>query len=67
MSVNTEYASKRDSGRLTAPELATMSLEDLMRSLAVVEPRYRNVNPAQFKPLPLFKVIWESLTPRSQP
>ncbi len=65
MSVNSEYASKRGSGRLAAPELATLSLEDLMRSLAVVEPRYRNVNPAQFKPLPLFKVVWENFTLRS--
>lgn len=61
MEINEEYASKRKSGRLAKPELVTHSYEQLVSKLIRSNPRYTGASPAQFKPLPLYQVFWESL------
>ena len=61
MEINEEYASKRKSGRLAKPEVVTHSYEQFVSKLRHSDPRYTGTNPAQFKPLPLYQVFWESL------
>ena len=59
--INEEYASKRKSGRLAKPEIVTQNYEQLVSKLMRSDPRYTGTSPAQFKPLPLYRVFWESL------
>jgi hypothetical protein len=59
--INIEYATKRSSGRLAPPELVRESYGRLVDSIRESNPRYRGSNPAQFKLLPLYKVMWEDL------
>ena len=62
MEVNEEYASKRKSNRLAKPEMVTRSYEQLVIQLMCSDSRYAGTSPAQFKPLPLYQVFWESLS-----
>lgn len=61
MEINSEYASKRKSGRLAEPELVVDTYESIMGKLIKADPRYKNSSSAQFKPLPLYKIYWEDL------
>lgn len=59
--INSEYASKRASDRLNAPEVITMPAEALLATLARALPRIAAANPAQFKLLPLYHLLWEDV------
>lgn len=59
--MNVEYAAKRNSGRLAPPELVRESYGRLTTRIRESNPRYQGSNPAQFKLLPLYKVMWEDL------
>lgn len=59
--INIEYAAKRNSGRLAPPLLVIESYGRLASRIRDSNPRYRDSNPAQFKMLPLYKVMWEDL------
>lgn len=59
--INAEYASKRITDRLAAPVLMTMPGEAFMATLARALPRIAAANPAQFKLLPLYNVLWEDV------
>ena len=61
MRVNEEYASKRKSGRLAKPEMVVCGYEELVAKLMRSDARYQMASPAQFKPLPLYQTVWESL------
>lgn len=61
MKINEEYASKRQSGRLTKPELIVHGYDQLVIKLTRSDSRYAGASSAQFKPLPLYQVFWESL------
>ena len=61
MDVNEEYASKRKTGRLAHPEIVSVNYEHLMTKLTASDHRYVGANPAQFKPLPLYKIFWDTL------
>ena len=61
MEANEEYASKRQSGRLAKPEMATRRYEQLASRLMRADAHEAGTSPAQFKPLPLYQVFWESL------
>lgn len=60
--INIEYATKRNSGRLAAPLLMRESYGRLATIIRESNPRYHGSNPAQFKLLPLYKVMWEDLS-----
>jgi len=62
MEVNEEYASKRKSERLTKPEIVFANYETIMARLVSSDRRYADANPSQFKPLPLYRVFWDTLT-----
>jgi len=62
MDVNEEYASKRKSERLTKPEIVISNYEKIMAKLISSDRRYADANPSQFKPLPLYRVFWDTLT-----
>ena len=59
--INSEYASKRISGRLAAPELVFERYDRVQSAILASSPRFQFTNPAQFKLLPLYKVHWEEL------
>ena len=61
MNMNVEYATKRNSGRLSPPELAMDKYEDLVRRITQSSPRYQGASQAQFKFLPLYRILWEDL------
>lgn len=61
MEINSEYETKRNSGRLAPPELVRERYGELAERVRASNPRYRGSNPAQFKMLPLYKVTWEDL------
>jgi hypothetical protein len=66
MDINVEYAGKRASGRLSKPELGVMTYEHLVMKLLSSDTRYKGANPAQFKPLPLYRVFWETVADCSE-
>lgn len=59
--INSEYASKRATDRLAAPSLITMPPEAFAAKLARALPRTAGANPAQFKLLPLYTLLWEDV------
>jgi len=61
MKINEEYAGKRQSGRLAKPEVIMHSYDQLVSKLTRSDSRYARASVAQFKPLPLYQVFWESL------
>ena len=61
MKINEEYASKRHSDRLAKPEVVVHGHEQLVSKLTRSDSRYAGASAAQFKPLPLYQVFWESL------
>lgn len=61
MQINIEYETKRNSARLAPPELVSERYGELAERVRASNPRYRGSNPAQFKMLPLYKVMWEDL------
>lgn len=59
--INIEYAAKRKSGRLAAPLLTQYSFGRVANTIRNSNPRYQGSNPAQFKLLPMYQVMWEDL------
>lgn len=59
--INSEYASKRDSGRLAAPELVFERYDRVQSAILASNPRFDGTNPGQFKLLPLYNLHWEEL------
>jgi len=64
--LNSEYASKRNSGRLVPPEVVKVDYATLSGKLLQSNPRYQDVSPSQFKLLPLYTVFWEDLDARPE-
>jgi hypothetical protein len=62
MEINLEYATKRKSGRLAAPRLVPVQYGRLVEAIRSSNPRFDGSNPAQFKMLPLYKVMWQDLS-----
>lgn len=59
--INCEYAAKRTTDRLAAPELITMPVEALVAMLTRALPRTAGANSAQFKLLPMYALLWEDV------
>lgn len=64
--INSEYASKRATDRLAAPTLITMPVEALTAKLVRALPHTAAANPAQFKLLPLYTLLWEDVLAAAQ-
>jgi hypothetical protein len=62
MEVNREYAGKRESGRLTMPEVVALPYEELAARLLAPDPDGGCSSVAQFKLLPLYRVCWEDIS-----
>lgn len=61
--INSEYAVKRQSGRLAPPDLVVESYPSLIAKLMNSDRRYDGTNPQQFKLLPLHQMFWDQLPP----
>ena len=59
--INCEYATKRTTDRLAAPELIIMPMEAFVAMLTRALPRTASANSAQFKLLPLYALLWEDV------